>query len=300
MKTYVGLAACLVIGLAAGAARVAAVQDPATKPPTWMPDIKFASGREVVPYLEGWIKNKDGSFDFVFGYYNRNSEQEFVIPAGPDNLVSPGPADQGQPTYFMAKRQYRMFRVRVPKDFGEKALTWAVTANGHTEKVVARLVPGYEKEERFIETNNSTGVTMGVEDLNKPPTLSVTPVTGATVNAPVTLTALVTDDGLPKPRVSRNDDPDRPVEQLPSQADPLNRFKSQRNNNAPARLTGPRVIWQIYRGTGKVLLEQVVVPVTGGKAVTTARFSAPGQYTLVATAGDGKLNTAQRIIVDVK
>ena len=300
MKTYVSFAACLVIGLAACVARVTSAQEPATKPPTWMPDIKFASGREVVPYLEGWIKNKDGSFDFVFGYYNRNSEQEFVIPAGADNLVSPGPADQGQPTYFMAKRQYRMFRVRVPKDFGDKALTWAVTANGHTEKVLARLVPGYEKEERFIETNNRTGVVMGVEDLNKPPTLTVTPVAGATVDMPVTLTALVTDDGLPRPRVSRNDDPDRPVEQLPTQVDPLNRFKSQRNNNAPQRFVGPRVVWQVYRGTGKVVLEQVVVPVTNGKAVTTARFSAPGQYTLVATAGDGKLNTAQRITLDVR
>lgn len=302
MRAYVSLAACLVIGLAAGAARiVSAQQQDATPPPTWMPDIKFASGREVVPYLEGWIKNPDGSFDFVFGYYNRNSEQELVIPAGPNNLVSPGPTDQGQPTYFMAKRQYRMFRVRVPKDFGDKALTWSVTANGHTEKVVAKLVPAYEKEEKFIQTNNSTGIVMGVVDLNKPPTLSVMPVTGATVNAPVTLTALVTDDGLPKPRVSRNDDPDRPVEQLPTQAaDPLSRFKSQRNNNAPQRLVGPRVVWQIYRGTGKVSLEQVVVPVADGKAVTRVSFSAPGQYTLVATAGDGKLNTAQRIVVDVK
>ena len=47
-------------------------------PPTWIPDIKFASGREIVPYLEGWIKNPDGSFDFVFGYFNRNQEQELV------------------------------------------------------------------------------------------------------------------------------------------------------------------------------------------------------------------------------
>ena len=30
-------------------------------PPTWIPDIKFASGREIVPYLEGWIKNPDGA-----------------------------------------------------------------------------------------------------------------------------------------------------------------------------------------------------------------------------------------------
>ena len=301
MKRFLNLAACLAIGLTAGGSHVVSAQQPGTPPPTYIPDIKFSSGREVVPYLEGWIRNPDGSFDFVFGYYNRNTEQELVIPAGPDNMVSPGPADQGQPTYFMAKRQFRIFRVRVPKDFGEKSLTWSVTANGRTEKVVAKLVPAYEKDENFIRTNNNTGISMGVEDTNKPPTLSVEPVANATVNAPVTLTAMVTDDGLPKPRVVKNDDPDRP-QQEPTQAepDPLARFKSQRNSSGPARLVGPRVTWQVYKGTGQVKLEQLIVPVTSGKASTTVRFNAPGQYTLIATAGDGRLNTFQRFTVDVK
>ena len=301
MKRLTGLAACLVLGLTAAGSRVVAAQQPATPPPTYIPDIKFASGREVVPYLEGWIKNGDGSFDFVFGYYNRNTEQELVIPPGPDNLVSPGPPDQGQPTYFMARRQFRIFRVRVPKDFGDKTLTWSVTANGRTEKVVAKLVPAYEKDENFIRTNNNTSIVFGVDDPNKPPTLTVAPVVNAAVNAPVMLAAAVTDDGLPKPRVVRNDDPDRPQQdQAASEPDPLARFKSQRNNNGPVRLVGPRVTWQVYRGTGKVRLEQMVIPVTDGKAVTTARFSAPGSYTLIATAGDGKLNTFQRITFDVK
>jgi hypothetical protein len=300
MKRFTGVAACLLIGLAAVGAGVVAAQQPSTPPPTYIPDIKFATGREVVPYLEGWIHNPDGSFDFVFGYYNRNTEQELVIPPGPDNMVSPGPADQGQPTYFMARRQYRIFRVRVPKDFGDKALTWSITANGRTEKVVAKLVPAYEKDENFIRTNNNTSISMGVEDPNKAPTLSVAPVTNAAVNSAVTLTAVVTDDGLPKPRVVRNDDPDRPVDQSASEPDPLARFKSQRNSSGPPRLIGPRVTWQVYRGTGKVRLERTTVPVEGGKAVTSVRFAEPGSYTLIATAGDGKLNTSQRITVDVK
>jgi len=301
MKKFLNLAACLALGLTAAGSHVVSAQQPATPPPTYIPDIKFASGREVVPYLEGWIRNQDGSFDFVFGYYNRNTEQELVIPPGPDNLVSPGPVDQGQPTYFMAKRQLRIFRVRVPKDFGDKSLTWSVTANGRTEKVVARLVPAYEKDENFIRTNNNTTIILGVDDSNTPPTLRVEPVANAMVNTPVTLMALVTDDGLPKPRVVKSDDPDRP-QQEPSQpeADPLARFKSQRNSSGPPRLVGLRVTWQIYRGTGPAKLDQLLVPVTDGKASTTVHFTAPGQYTLIATAGDGKLNTFQRFTVDVK
>ena len=39
---------------------------------------------------------------------------------------------------------------------------------------------------------------------------------------------------------------------------------------------------------------------TNGKAVAAARFSAPGAYTLIPPAGDGKLNTFQRITFEVK
>src|SRR3954468_19517057 len=139
--------------------------------PTSIPDIRFANGMSVVPYLEGWIRNADGSFDFVFGYFNRNTEEELAIPAGPDNAVMPGGPDRGQPTYFLPRRQPRIFRVRVPKDWGDKALTWTLTANGRTEKVVAKLVPAYEKDERFILTNNQTGIVFGQDEANQPPTI---------------------------------------------------------------------------------------------------------------------------------
>jgi hypothetical protein len=148
--------------------------------------------------------------------------------------------------------------------------------------------------------NNQTTVLFGVDDPNKPPSLSVQPVTAATVDTPVTLTAIYTDDGLPKPRVINNDDPDRPTDQsVEDKPDPLARFKSQRNTSG-TRVIGPRVTWQVYRGTGRVRLERLLSQVASGKSSITARFSAPGQYTLIATAGDGKLNTSQRFTVDVK
>src|SRR5712692_6302204 len=102
--------------------------------PTELPSTKFLSGQNVVPYFEGWIRNGDGSFDLVFGYFNRNWQEELVIPAGPDNAIEPGVADRGQPTYFLSRRQPWVFRVRVPRDFGKQALTWTITAHGRTEK----------------------------------------------------------------------------------------------------------------------------------------------------------------------
>jgi hypothetical protein len=265
-------------------------------PPTWIPDIKFASGREIVPYFEGWIKNPDDSFDFIFGYYNRNQEQELAIPAGQENSVMPGGPDRGQPTYFLARRQPRIYRVRVPKDWGDKTLTWTITANGHTEKVAARLIPAYEKSEKMMLTNNSTGVVFGEEDVNKPPAINLAPTMTATVGAPTTLLATVTDDGLPKPRPAPAP---KPAPNLtPEQA----RFQSQRNNSGGGRQQqiGTRVTWLQYRGPAKVTFDNTTTPVVGDKATATAKFSAPGTYTLFATASDGKLNVRTQVVVTVK
>src|SRR5262245_1975298 len=95
---------------------------------------RYAKGQDVVPVFEGWERNPDGSFNMVFGYMNRNYEEELDLPIGPDNTIEPGPADQGQPTHFYVRRQQFVFKVRVPKDWGKKDLIWTLRANGKTEK----------------------------------------------------------------------------------------------------------------------------------------------------------------------
>src|SRR5262245_12344469 len=78
------------------------------KLPTELSNIRFNSGQSVVPYFEGWIRNTDGTFDLVFGYFNRNWQQELAIAVGKDNDVELG----GQPTYFLPRRQRFIYRVR--------------------------------------------------------------------------------------------------------------------------------------------------------------------------------------------
>src|SRR5713101_5883754 len=73
--------------------------------PTELPQVRFNSGQDIVPYFEGWIRNPDGTFDLVFGYFNRNWKEELTIPPGPDNSVEPGGPEKGQPTYFLPRRQ---------------------------------------------------------------------------------------------------------------------------------------------------------------------------------------------------
>jgi len=50
----------------------------------------------------------------LFGYMNRNWEEEVVVPVGPNNNLTPGQPDQGQPTHFYPRRQRFVFKVTVP------------------------------------------------------------------------------------------------------------------------------------------------------------------------------------------
>src|SRR4029079_8902021 len=76
---------------------------------------------------EGWEQAPDGTKYFVFGYMNRNWEEEIDVPVGSENGFSTagdrGAAaaalsnDQGQPTHFLPRRNRFIFKVKVPASF---------------------------------------------------------------------------------------------------------------------------------------------------------------------------------------
>jgi hypothetical protein len=258
--------------------------------PTQVSQTKFDSGQNVVPVYEGWIRNPDESFDLVFGYFNRNYKEELAIPAGPNNSVEPGGPDRGQPTYFLPRRRARLFRVRVPKDFGQQVLTWTITVNGRTEKAYGDLLPVEEINERIIMSGGNT-VAFGDEDPNTPPRITVAPVPPVALSSPVPLTATVTDDGLPKPRTP----PARPTA---TQRDGT--IQRQVNSSGPTRPRGLTVTWFQYGGPAKVTFDPAgPIPVAKGTAVARARFDAPGTYRLVATASDGQLSQRTELTITV-
>src|SRR5688572_4497345 len=96
--------------------------------------VMHLKGQDVTPAFDGWEENPDGTFNLVFGYFNRNWDEEFDIPIGPDNNVEPGGPDQGQPTHLLPRRNRFAFRIKVPKDFGNKELVWTLTTNGKTNR----------------------------------------------------------------------------------------------------------------------------------------------------------------------
>jgi len=281
----------VLVAVAAGAVHLQA-QTPASPPklPTELSNIRFNSGQSVVPYFEGWIRNPDGTFDLVFGYFNRNWEQEIAIPAGPDNTVELGGPDSGQPTYFLPRRQRFVFRVRVPKDFGKKEVVWSITANGRTEHAFGSLIREQEITERVVTTNG--GYNPGLTDPNQPPSLTIAPIPTAVAGTPVTLSASASDDGLPKPRATPAA---RPTSSSP--------FGAQVNSSTSGdvRPTGLTVTWMQYGGPAKVTFEKTgAMPVVDGRAITTARFAQPGTYQLVASASDRAMTTRVPVTVTVQ
>jgi hypothetical protein len=240
----------------------------------------------VVPSFDGWLRNADGTFTFVFGYFNRNWQEELSIPPGPDNKLEPGEVDRGQPTYFLPRRQPWVFRVTVPKDWGQKELVWSITAHGRTEKAYAQLLPEEEMLERLIMTRGN--LNPGEDDPNKPPRITIAPVAPANAASPVTLTAMVTDDGLPMPRPPRAPKPGA----IP---------QAQTNNAAERPTAGLTVRWSQYGGPAKVTFDSAeAIPVKDGRAVTAAHFTAPGTYVLRAAASDGALTVTSDVTVTVK
>ena len=172
--------------------------------------LTYTKGQNIAPAYEGWEQDADGSKWFVFGYMNRNWVEEIDIPPGPNNTIMPGGPDLGQPTHFLPRRNRFVFRIAVPKNFTEKdELIWTLTAHGVTEKAWATLRPDYILDN--VVKASETGA-LGAGTSNPEMRSNVAPavkVEGATtltakVGQPVTLTAIVKDDGIPKPPASAN------------------------------------------------------------------------------------------------
>jgi len=272
--------------------------------------VALPAGQNIAPAYEGWEQNSDGSFNLVFGYFNRNWEEEIDLPIGPDNIIEPGGADRGQPTHFFPRRNRFVFRIRVPKDFDKQEVVWTLTSHGKTEKAFGTLKPDYFIDDIVIMNNNGAGgAGGGSPDTigNKAPSLQIEgdKTRRVGVGQPVTLIALATDDGKPR------------TKPMPSPFSPA----AASARGTPNAATGLRVSWFLYRGPGKVSFDPSQTKVwedyrdganspwsagwatppipPGGKWVTRATFNVSGTYVLRCLAHDGGLTTTDDVTVVV-
>ena len=264
-------------------------------------------GQNIAPVYEGWEKNPDGSFNLVFGYFNRNLGERLDIPVGPGNRIEPGGPDQGQPTHFYPRRSRFLFKIRVPADFGDNELVWTLTSNGQTEKAYASLLVDYFIDDTVIQNNKGAGGGAGGQYVlagNVPPDLRIEGPARreVAVGQPLELAALVTDDGMPRPRTLM-----------------------QTGQVTPDSASALWQAWFVYRGPGQAVTfdplqtfvwEDMRPASEGGNSnwslgwqapaapadnrwTATATFAAPGSYVLRAWADDGGLMSYEDITVVV-
>jgi hypothetical protein len=225
----------------------------------------------VTGAFEGWFKNPDGTFSLLLGYFNRTERQEFDIPIGSDNRIEPGGPDRGQPTHFLTGRQWGMFAVKVPANFGQNKITWTITANGKTSVIPASLLPDYEISPFREEAVGNTPPVVSFEE------------SGASVQGPLGLT----------------------ISRTTTVAEPLSVTVFVSDDEKWTTLSGARprtmgnpvsVRWSKYRGTGEVTFEKDRPPVEktepkggakfSGTSTMTAKFSQPGDYVLHLIVND--------------
>ncbi|HXT14019.1 MAG TPA: hypothetical protein VN706_00215 [Gemmatimonadaceae bacterium] len=223
------------------------------------------SGQTATPAFEGWYRNADGTYSLSFGYFNRNTNEVLNIPVGPENFISPGEANQGQPTYFYPRRHWGVFAVRVPADFGDKQkVVWTLKVRGKTFSI-----PGSLREEWQIDalegeagSNNTPPVlTFGEGGAEARGPGGSTAERTASVGKPISIGVVAKDDGA----------------------------GTTARGGSPVVLT-----WFTHQGPAAVTFGTPVARLTpkGGTTSTTATFSRPGDYIIRVRANDSDVATA--------
>lgn len=218
------------------------------------------AGLGITAAYEGWFQHPDGGVSLLVGYFNRNLKQILDIPVGPENRIEPGGPDQGQPTHFLPRRQWGVFTIAVPKDFGERKLAWTIVANGHTTSISMGLNPLYEVEPYKEAAQGNTPPVLrfsqGGPSFQGPPR-GIAATLDGTVGQPLSLGLWASDDAIVDP--------------------------NRRAGESPVTIR-----WTKFRGPGDVSFAdpEPKVDKADGKAATSATFSAPGDYILRAQGND--------------
>jgi hypothetical protein len=297
--------------------------------------LSYTKGQTVAPAYEGWEQAPDGTKYFVFGYMNRNWEEEIDVPVGAENGFAPGAPDQGQPTHFLPRRNRFIFKVKVPAGFKEKdELAWTLTTHGKTEKAYASLRPDYILDD-VVKASETGALGAGTSSpevrSNKPPSIHVEEITQRTVKVgePLAMMADLKDDGIPKRRGLGSGSAVRAtgaggVSERPSEATVL----ANAALRPPTRITvgknvGLHLSWFLYRGPAGATVTfdppQVKawedtraganspwaplwlppsIP-SDGKVPVHATFSQPGTYILRCRADDGALVADDEVTIVV-
>lgn len=234
------------------------------------------NGMPVVPFMEGWYDNEDGSITVSFGYQNRN-ETDVIIPKGVNNYIAPAHLDGMQPEIYFPGRHMGVFAITIPAAMATETAWWHLKT-GNSE---ATKVPG------------KGGVTAYELDRNPRPQGSVQPLIWFEEGKPGTGPEGVVATTMKTVAVGA------PLTMEVGTSDPSVRDTS---NPVFAKPLDSRVMWYKHQGPGDVQFTEhsstpfmttpdsslrnampasparIAIPESNGPARVIATFSAPGEY----------------------
>lgn len=243
-------------------------------------------GLPVIPFMEGWYANEDGSVTISFGYHNRNVE-DVTVPMGENNRIEPAQLDGMQPEVYFSGRHPGAFGVTIPASMQDETIWWHIKT-GDAEEL---KVPG-ERGSNAYELDRNPRPQGSVQPLiwfeggnpgSGPEGVVASNTETVAVGTPLTL-ELETED--------------------PSVRDPSNPLFTKPIDT--------RVIWYKHQGPGEVNFTEhastpfiteparstrgmipsapsrIAIPAGKGPARVIATFSEPGEYMIRARLDNWK------------
>lgn len=284
----------------------------------------FNFGKSIEVAYEGWRPLEDGTFNLMFGYMNENWEEEIDVEVGENNFLSPGPADRGQPTHFLPRRNRFTFEVNVPSDWGDREMVWELTVRGETRRAYATLKSDYLVDNMVIASETGS---LGAGTSSPESRANIAPVVtlqGDTVDGehvrtvrvgePLSFSTHLVDDGVPRTRSMV--DTVRAIAARGGEGTTEQMVQNQMALRIPwkptvQKINGLFLSWNVYRGAGKVTFDPPQPKVwedtrpgsnsawglswsppelpADGMIGTTVTFEEPGEYVLWGRGDDGGL-----------
>jgi hypothetical protein len=250
--------------------------------PTKMLRPPSPGGHPIIPFMEGWYDNGDGSVTVSFGYHNRNAE-DVTVPMGENNQIEPAQLGGMQPEIYFPGRHAGAFAVTIPASMEGETVWWHIKTGSNEELQVPgeRGSPAYELD-RNPRPQGSVQPLIWFENGNRgsgPEGVIATDTKTVAVGEPLTL-----EVGTEDPSVR---DPSNPLFDKPLDS---------------------RVIWYKHQGPGEVTFtadpstpfmetqafsysptgvmslpaSRIAIPAGRGPARVITTFSEPGEYMIRA------------------
>jgi len=229
-------------------------------------------GIAVIPLMEGWYPNEDGSYTISFGYFNANESDTLRVEAGVGSIIEPAEYDGMQPTTFLPGRHNGVFAVTIPAARGEEDVWWRIrNPTGPVSENPGRATSAFYELDHNPKPAGSVPPLMWFdsrENAGIGPEGAMDPVVHrVAVGEPLTVAVNVHD-----PSVWDAEDP-RTRDGVPTMVQWF-------EHRSPAAVRWERDPAMTVAAGGNLQPTQTLLPDSQGAVSVIATFSQPGDYVL--------------------